>query len=85
MSHNNSSKTTSIQETDVTVYLSQEEATQFLVFRENYSNFVIMTESRVFDQKGAAITLHFDTNGVIRSITRADLLYKYGVDFQNTN
>jgi hypothetical protein len=54
-------------------------------FRDNYANFVILAESRVFEQKGAAITLHFDTNGVIRSVTRADMLYKFGVDFKNTN
>lgn len=70
---------------EVTVYLDQDQAMQFIAFQENYHNFVILAENKVFEQRGAAITLHFDPLGVIRSIQRADSLYDYRADFVNNN
>lgn len=72
-------------ENEVTVYLDQAAAMQFVAFQENYDNFVILVENKVFDQRGAAITLHFDPLGIIRSINRADTLYDYRADFVNNN
>lgn len=70
---------------EVTVYLDQVQASQFILFQQHYDNFVILAESRVFDQRGAAITIHFDKFGVIRTVARADVLYDHRSNFVNTN
>lgn len=70
---------------EVTVYLSEDEAKQFILFRKYYDVFTVLTEKKVFDQKGAAITLHFDPSGTLRNVTRADVLYDSRVDFTNSN
>jgi len=68
-----------------TVYLTDDEAKQFINFQEHYDNFVILSNSKVFDQRGSAVTLHFDKFGVIRTIQRADVLYDHRSTFLNTN
>lgn len=68
-----------------TVFLTDDQAKQFIAFQEHYDNFVILSNSKVFEQKGSAVTLHFDKFGVIRSIQRADVLYDYRSVFENTN
>jgi hypothetical protein len=70
---------------EVTVYLSDSEAEQFILFRKYYDVFSILTKKKVFDQKGAAITLHFDASGVLKNVTRSDVLYDSRVDFINLN
>lgn len=86
MSQEHLLKTTMAQtNNEVTVYLDQDQATQFIAFQENYVNFVILAENKVFEQRGAAITLHIDPLGIIRSIQRADSLYDYRADFVNNN
>lgn len=68
-----------------TVYLDDDQAKQFITFQEHYDNFVILANSKVFDQKGSAVTIHFDKFGVIRTVQRADVLYDYRSVFENTN
>lgn len=84
MSQEPSQKTT-MGSNEVTVYLNETEAKQFISFRENYDNFLILANHKVFEQRGAAITLHFDKTGAIRNVTRSDVLYDYRFDFLNTN
>lgn len=67
------------------LYLDEPTANKFVLFQQYYSPFTIMLEHRVFDQKACAITLHFDKQGLLRTIARNDMLYSYGIDFENTN
>lgn len=69
----------------VTVILDEREAQQFILFQKYYEMFVLLNERNVLDQKGAAITLHFDKLGTLRNITRVDTLYDHRYDFINTN
>ena len=62
-----------------------EDAKMFLQFQEHYEFFRLLIDRKVHQQKGAAITLHLDNKGVIRTITRADVLYTYGSQFDNLN
>lgn len=70
---------------EITVFLKEDQAKNFIAFQENYDNFVILVEHKVFKQKGAAITLNFDKYGVIRSINRQDNLYDHRTGFINQN
>lgn len=60
---------------EVTILLPEEEAKMFLLFQEHYDTFRLMLERGVFDQKNAAVTLHFDNAGTLQVIQRADSLY----------
>lgn len=60
---------------DIALYIPNEEAKKFILFQEYYDNFSILVDSGVFMQKNGAVTLHFDANGTIQTIQRADVLY----------
>lgn len=46
-----------------------------VVPQEYYDMFMLLLGRGVFNQKNAAITLHFDNNGALQTIQRADFLY----------
>ena len=62
------------------ITLSDEDAKNFVLFMEHYDTIKILIERGVFDQKKAAITLHFDHNGVLQTLQRADFLYSRQFD-----
>ncbi len=70
---------------EITVFLGPIEAKQFIEFQRYHELFNLLLEKKVFDQKAAAITLHFDNKGVLRTITRADALYSSTSQFDNLN
>lgn len=55
--------------------MPEEDAKLFLLFQEHYATFKLLVERGVFDQKNAAVTLHFDNAGTLQVIQRADSLY----------
>lgn len=59
----------------ITIFLSEPDAKKFLLFQKYYAEFMLMVERGVFDQKNSAVTLHFDSNGILQTIQRADFLY----------
>lgn len=61
--------------TDVTIIMSEGDAKLFLAFQANYELFKLLVDRGVFDQKNAAITMHFDSVGTLQLIQRADNLY----------
>lgn len=67
--------------TEVTIYISEEDARHFVLFQKHYEVFKALLESKVFEQKKATIALNFDHEGVLQSIQRADFLYtkKHGL------
>lgn len=64
----------------IDIYIPNEEAQQFLLFKQNYEKFIIMLSSGVFNQKSATILLDFDASGELRGIRRQDSLYTYKKD-----
>lgn len=64
----------------IDIYIPNEEAQQFLLFKQNYEKFVILLSSGVFNQKNATILLDFDSSGELRGIRRQDSLYTYKKD-----
>lgn len=61
--------------TDIAIYLPDAEAAQFLLFQEHFETFSVMLKSGVFAMRGGNVVLHFDHNGVLQNISRADTLY----------
>jgi hypothetical protein len=59
----------------VAVYIADEEATQFLLFQQHYEPFTILVDSGVFDIRNGSAILHFDNQGILQAVNRADVLY----------
>ncbi len=70
---------------EITVFLAPLDVDRFKEFQKHYELFNFLLSKKVFEQKGAAITLHFDYKGEIGSITRADVLYLSNKQFDNVN
>ncbi len=60
---------------EVAVYLPDEDAQKWLLFQEHYDLFNLLLNKGVFNQKNAAISLHFDQFGNLSTIQRSDFLY----------
>lgn len=60
---------------EISILMTEEDARLFILFQQHYSTFKLLTERGVFDQKNAAVTLHFDSVGTLQVIQRADSLY----------
>lgn len=59
------------------------------LFQKYHELFSVLLEKGVFSQKNASVTLHFDKNGILQLIQRADYLYhrkheNNGLDIQNS-
>jgi hypothetical protein len=61
--------------TEVTIILTEAQAEEFKLFQKHFPTFKLLLERGVFDQHSAAVTLHFDINGTLQLIQRADSLY----------
>lgn len=59
----------------IAVYIPDEDAEKFLLFQRYYGTFSIMLDSGVFEIKNGSAALHFDKNGNLLAINRADILY----------
>lgn len=70
---------------NITVFLTPIDVERFKQFQEYYEMFNFLVERKVFEQKGASITLNFDNQGRIGSITRSDVLYLSNKSFTNDN
>lgn len=70
---------------NITVFLTPIDVERFKQFQEYYEMFNFLVERKVFEQKGASITLNFDNQGRIGSITRSDVLYLSNKPFVNDN
>lgn len=61
--------------TETVIQLTDEDAAKFVLFMKHYDMISTLVEKGVFEQKKAAITLHFDHNGTLQTIQRADFMY----------
>lgn len=64
----------------IAIYVLDDEAKKFMLFQQHYELFSLLLEKGVFDQKSAAISLHFDHLGTLQTIQRADFLYSRKFD-----
>lgn len=60
---------------EIKIMMTEEDARLFLLFQEHYPTFKLLVERGVFEQRNAAVTLHFDSVGTLQVIQRADSLY----------
>lgn len=67
------------------VYLNEDVAGKFVLFQQYFIPISLCIEKKVFEQKAATVTIHFNNTGRIVNITRGDLLYLEGKPFENTN
>ncbi len=81
----NKESTTCEQQEETIIYLTPIDAKLFLEFQRYHEIFNLLMEKKVFNQKGATVSLHFDNQGYLKTITRADVLYLAGKEFDNTN
>lgn len=59
----------------IAVYIPDEDANKFLLFQQHFEPFSIMLDSGVFEIKNGSAVLHFDSNGTLQAINRADIIY----------
>lgn len=60
---------------EVAVYMADQDAQKFMLFQQYYDLFSLLLDRGVFNQSNCAISLHFDKNGDLQVIQRADYLY----------
>ena len=60
---------------NIAIYLPDAEAEQFLLFQEHFDTFSVLLKAGVFSVRGGSVVIHFDQNGVLQNIGRADTLY----------
>lgn len=61
--------------TEVTILLPEAEAKKWLLFQEYYDTFAILVDKGAFNVRNGSIALHFDYDGKLKIIQRADVLY----------
>lgn len=59
----------------IAVYIPDNEASQFLLFQQYFEPFSLCVDNGVFDIRNGSAILHFDANGTLQAINRADVLY----------
>jgi hypothetical protein len=59
----------------IAIYIPDEDAKKFILFQKHYDLFTLLLDKGIFDQKNCAVTLHFDSGGVLKTIQRNDYLY----------
>lgn len=57
------------------VFLIPAEATKFILFQKYFETFSTLVDYGVFDVRNGSVALHFDSQGVLQTIQRADYLY----------
>lgn len=60
---------------ELTIFLLPPEAQKFVEFQQHYDLFNLLMSHGVFNVRNGSVALHFDANGTITTIQRADLLY----------
>lgn len=65
---------------EITIFLSEQDAQLFKEFQRNHYNFTLLMDKGVFNIKNGSAVLNFDSNGVISTIQRADVLYNAHIE-----
>ena len=59
----------------VAVYVADADAAKFILFQQHFEPFSVMLDCGVFDIRNGSAILHFDQNGTLQAVNRADVLY----------
>lgn len=59
----------------VAVYIPDSQVAKWALFNRYYEHFSLLLEHDIFNQKNASIILNFDSEGVLRTIRREDVLF----------
>lgn len=57
------------------IELTNEDAIKYREFMKYYDIFNLMVKKGVFDVRNGSVALHFDKNGTLKIIQRADILF----------
>lgn len=73
-----------MNEVKIPIFIADEEAKKFILFQQYYEKFCLLVESGAFSVKNGSVALHFDKNGDLLTIQRADVLYSKRYSLPNT-
>ena len=59
----------------VAIFVPDSEAKQFLLFQQYFEPFTTLVDAGVFHIRNGSAVLHFDSEGVLQLVNRADVLY----------
>lgn len=59
----------------ITLFIEPIDVGKWKLFQEYYEPFNVMVDYGVFAVKNGAVSLHFDSQGILQTIQRADILY----------
>lgn len=59
----------------IDIYIPDEDAQKFILFKKYFDVFSILLEKGVFNQKSASVHLNFDHLGTLQTIQREDMMY----------
>jgi len=59
----------------IPIFVLNEEAEQFILFQQHYDTFLLLLNNGALNQKNGKVVLHFDSNGTLQLIERADVLF----------
>lgn len=65
-----------MENNETTVFLIPTEAAQFLIFREHYDFFSVLTDNKVHEIKNGKAILNFDSEGALRTVVVERIIYK---------
>lgn len=57
------------------IELTEHDAIRYREFMQYYDTFNLLVKKGVFDVKNGSVALHFDKNGELKIIQRADVLF----------
>lgn len=59
----------------ITIFVEPLDVSKWKIFQQYYDSFTIMVDYGVFDVKNGAVSMHFDSQGVLQTIQRSDMLF----------
>ena len=60
----------------INVSLTNEDAILFVEFRKLQDEFMILRKNGIFDVKNGSITIHFDSEGLVRKIETNEIKFR---------
>lgn len=61
---------------EITIFLTPIDVELFKSFRENQTEFMVLKNTGVFDLKNGSMTIHKDSDGIVRKIETNTILFK---------
>lgn len=61
--------------TKIAIFVPDDEAKLFIEFKRHQHLFDLLVKKGVFSHKNAAVTLHFDQNGILQAIDKTEHMW----------